>query len=228
MNHRLMLSLAISALLTSCGGGGSASSGPSTVPVAVVFERLLAQGGTFSASTSSGAQNLSLTIQPTADARFNSSLPVSKVTLLNAAVRQGGTVVATDQQAVYFTLAPVTFLAVQGRVIQSSGTLPASAPLAATGRAYSSPGVGRGLFSTPPLEGTWSVDAGADGRTFLCLTNRLGYGLLSSPSFETTTIANYCFSIDTSGQVNGFKASTSTDRRSTIANPVVDTVNYDS
>lgn len=225
-----VLAALAAASLIGCGGGGGGdtASAPTSYPVSSAFDRLLTTQANFSATSSDGTLAISQTFTPSAQGQFSPTSPVSKTVSISTVVRQNGAVISTDQSVIYFNSAPQTFVAAFGKAVQQSPTLPASASIGSSGRAYFTAGVGRGLFSTPPQEGTWSLESGSNGRAWLCLTNQLGYGLLSSPSFEVTYLNTYCFSIDANGTASGYKATLATDRRSTINNPVVDTSRFGS
>ena len=229
--QKVVVAVAASAFMAGCGGGGSGSdttAAPSAYPVAAAFDRLLTTQATFSANTADGTASISQTFAPGAQGQFSATSPVSKTISISTVIRQNGVVSSTDQSLIYFNSNPLTFVAAFAKAVQQSTALPVTASIGASGRAYITPGVGRGLFSTPPQEGTWSLEAGSNGRAWLCLTNQLGYGLLSSPSFEVTYLNTYCFSIDANGVASGYKATLATDRRSTLANPVVDTSRFGS
>ena len=217
---------AIAVVLSGCGGGGDTASGPTDYPVSTAFDRLLVTQAVFSATTTDGTASLSLTFTPGAQAKFTATSPTSKTISISTVVRQNGAVNSTDQSSIYFNTAPTSFIAAFNVAVQDSPIIPQTAKVGSSGRAYFTPGNGRGLFSVPPQEGTWSLEAGSNGKAWLCLTNKLGYGLLSSPSFEVTYINTYCFSIDAAGIASGFKATLQTDRRSTLRTPVVDTSQF--
>ena len=221
------LSVTAVAALTACGGGGGSSGGNAvtSIPLRTVIQKVLTTAATYSATSSDGT-TLSVTLTPGADAAFSAQTPISKTVNMSTLARNSSGVLDTKQQVLYFNASPLFFVAVEGRKIDVTTSIPETAVVSGSGQMYLSNGNGRGLFSTPPLEGTWSVEAANDGKMWACITNKLGYGLLSSSGFETTTISTYCFKSDEQGNISGFKASTSTDERSTSRTPVVATLTF--
>lgn len=226
---KTVLAVSAMALMTACGGGGGGGGGTTLqttgLPVAATFENIFTTSGTYTATSADGASTLTLTITPTADGQFSQSTAQSKTVDFLRVVRTNGVVTDTAQATMYFNTSPLTFVAVEGRAVDTSTTVPATGDVNATGQAYFSAGAGRGLFSTSPQEGVWSLEQ-ASGKVFLCLKNTLGYGLLSQPGFETTTITTYCFAVNGAGKTTGFKATQSTDQNSTGNTSVVDTVSF--
>lgn len=239
MNVKTLVAVSTFALLSACGGGsggGSGSAGNTSntgtgsgtaiqttgLPMAAALENILTTQGTYSATSVDGINTLSLTITPSESEQFSQSTLPSKKVNLNRVVRQNGAVIDTQQMTIYFNTSPFKFIAVDGREIEKSNPIPVAADVNSSYVVYTSAGVGRGLSSIPPLEGTLSIEQ-VNNKVYLCLTNKLGNGLLSMPSFETTTISTYCIGINADGKTSGFKASFSTDERTTLRNNVIDT-----
>ncbi len=218
-------------LIAACGGGGGGGAGggtttPLTSPVREVIQKVLTTASTYTATSTDGL-TLSVTFNQLVDGRFSAATPVSKVTSVSSLVRNASGTLSTDQTIIYFNVvAPFAFVATEGRRIDTATVIPETAVSGASGQMYLSNGNGRGLFGIPPLEGTWSVEPSTDGKLWVCVISRLGYGLLSAPGFESTTITTYCFKTDATGTISGFKASIATDERSTSNTPVVDRFNF--
>jgi hypothetical protein len=222
---KMVMTVGFLSILSGCGGGGDMPLQTTGLPVAATFENIFTSSGVYSASTTDGATTLTLTITPSEDGQFSQSTAKSRVVNFSRVIKQNGTVIDTQQSSMYFNILPLRFVAVEGKVVDTSSAIPSIGDVNASSRAYMSEGIGRGLFSTPPQEGTWSLEQ-ASGKVFLCLTNKLGFGLLSAPGSETTTITTYCFGVNGSGRTSAFKASQTTDENSTGSTSVVETISF--
>lgn len=193
-------------ILSACGGGGSGTVTPlqtTNLPVSATFENIFTSAGTYTATTADGAKSITLTLTPGADAQFSPSTASSKTVNFHRVISQNGNVLDTQSSTMYFNTRPLTFVAVEGRAVDQSSVIDATSNVGVTGYAYMSSGLS---FSVPIQEGKWSLEQSGD-KVFLCLTNTNGWPDAWTPGRAlTTTVKEYCFAVNGSGRINGFKA----------------------
>lgn len=213
----------VAGVLVGCGGGGSDTAPTTTTfPVESVLVRVATTAGNYGGnfSDSTGTYNLAISIAPGVDAQFASAAPVSKTFTTSTVLKKNGATMSTSSGTTYFSLNPLSEIGqrIGGDVINISGhtSIPATATVGSSGPFFAGTSSINAVFSPSQVTGTWSLEADTASTAFVCLNTRI------DGSFVKTTEAD-CFKVDAAGSIVGFKATTTTNGRSTNANPVIDT-----
>ncbi len=219
---------ALAIVLAGCGGGGSTTTSSSALsfPVEATILKVVTSAATYSGNfnDSTGSYALSVSIAPAGLAQFTSTSPSSRTYTTTTVLRKNGAISTTATSTTYFTTGPLAFIGIRSgndpTEVKQKTALPASAQVGTAGAFFSGTRYpGNQTLFTDQVNSTWSLEPDSATTAFLCITTSYAGSFVQESESD-------CFRIDTAGSILGFKATTTTNARSTNTNRVIDTFTF--